>query len=204
MKLYYSPGACSLAPHIVVREAALAAELEKVDLAKKTTETGADYRQINPKGYVPALKLDDGSVLTENAAILQFLGDQAPEAGLIPEPLTIERYRLIEWLTFISTEVHKAFSPLFNPQLPDAARQQTIAKLEDRFGYLEQRFAGREFLQGDRFTVADAYLFTVLRWTKVHNLDLSPYPRLRAYRGGIAARAAVSRALEEEGLLEKA
>ena len=143
MKLYYAPGACSLAPHITAREAGLALDLEKVDLKTHRTETGADYRQVNPKGYVPALQLEDGALLTENAAVLQYLGDQAPEAGLLPRPGAFDRYRVVEWLTFVSTELHKGFGPLFNPQLPEAAREQTIAKLKDRLGYLDGRLAGR-------------------------------------------------------------
>jgi glutathione S-transferase len=204
MKLYYAPGACSLAPHIVAREAGLRLDLEKVDLKSHTTETGANFRDINPKGYVPALKLDDGALLTENAAILQYLGDQAPEAGLLPPAGDFERYRVVEWLTFISTELHKGFGPLFNPQLPAAAREQTIAKLNDRFAYLQGRLDGREFAHGPRFTVADAYLFTVLGWTQAHNIDLSPYPALKAYRERLSARAGVRQALQEEGLLEAA
>jgi glutathione S-transferase len=204
MKLYYAPGACSLAPHITAREAGLALDLEKVDLKTHRTETGADYRQVNPKGYVPALQLEDGALLTENAAVLQYLGDQAPEAGLLPRPGAFDRYRVVEWLTFVSTELHKGFGPLFNPQLPEAAREQTIAKLKDRLGYLDGRLAGREFLHGDRFTVADAYLFTVLSWTKVHNIDLGPYPALRAYIERLGQRPGVRQALKEEGLLEAA
>jgi glutathione S-transferase len=204
MKLYYTPGACSLAPHIAAREGGLALDLVKVDLKTHRTEAGADYREVNPKGYVPALQLDDGAVLTENAAVLQYLGDQAPEAGLLPKPGGFDRYRVVEWLTFVSTELHKGFGPLFNPELPAAARDQTIAKLKDRFGYLDGRLAGREFLHGDRFTVADAYLFTVLGWTKVHNIDLGPYPALRAYLERLGERPGVRQALKEEGLLEAA
>lgn len=204
MKLYYAPGACSLAPHIVAREAGLRLDLEKVDLKSHTTETGANYRDINPKGYVPALRLDDGSVLTENAAILQYLGDQAPEAGLLPKPGDFARYRVIEWVTFISTELHKGFSPLFNSQLPAPAREQALAKLKDRFAYLEGRLSGREFAHGERFTIADAYLFNVLGWTQVHKIDLAPYPALKAYRDRLSTRRGVTQALQEEGLLETA
>ncbi|ACG80227.1 glutathione S-transferase (plasmid) [Phenylobacterium zucineum HLK1] len=205
MKLYYAPGACSLAPHIVIREADLSADLERVDLAAKKTEHGDDFRSINPKGYVPALKLDDGPLLTENAAILQYLGDRAgEEAGLIPAAGTIERYRLIEWLTFVSTELHKGFSPLFNPAFPDEARKLTRAKLAERLGWLNEHFADHEFLHAERFSVADAYLFTVLSWTKRHAIDLQPYPNVKRFQNRIAERPAVQKALGEEGLLEQA
>lgn len=205
MKLYYAPGACSLAPHIVLREADLPAELEKVDLAAKKTERGEDFRAINRKGYVPALKLDDGTLLTENAAILQYLGDRAGEpAGLIPAAGTVERYHLIEWLTFVSTELHKGFGPLFNPAFPEDARRLTLAKLAERFDFLNEHFAEREFLYGNRFSVADAYLFTVLSWTKRHAIDLQPYPNVKRFQDRIADRPAVQRALREEGLLEQA
>lgn len=205
MKLYYAPGACSLAPHIVLREANLSAELEKVDLAAKKTESGADFRTINPKGYVPALQLDDGGLLTENAAILQYLGDRAGHrAGLIPAAGTTERYRLIEWITFVSTELHKGFSPLFNPAFPEAARDLTRKKLAERFAFLDRHFADAVYLHGDQFSVADAYLYTVLTWTQRHALDLQPYPNLKAYQARVGSRPAVQQALREEGLLQQA
>jgi len=205
MRLYYAPGACSLAPHIVVREAGLPVELEKVDLAAKKTERGDDFRTINPKGYVPTLKLDDGALLTENAAILQYLGDQAGEsAGLIPPAGTRERYRVVEWLTFLSTELHQNFGVFFIPNYPEEARNLTRAKLAERLRFLEEHFAGGgAYLNGERFSVADAYLFTVLGWTKRHGIDMQPYPNLRAYQARVAERPAVQRALREEGLLEQ-
>jgi glutathione S-transferase len=205
MRLYYAPGACSLAPHIVAREADLPIELEKVDLAAKKTERGDDFRTINSKGYVPTLKLDDGAVLTENAAILQYLGDRAGEAaGMIPAGGTLERYRVIEWLTFVSTELHKNFGVFFIPNYPEEARNLTRAKLAERLRFLEEHFAdGGAHLNGERFSVADAYLFTVLTWTKRHAIDLQPYPNLRAYQTRIAERPAVQQALREEGLLEQ-
>lgn len=204
MKLYYAPGACSLAPHIVVREAALPVDLEKVDLAEKRTEGGDDFRAINRKGYVPTLKLDDGSVLTENAAILQYLGDRAAEnADLIPPAGTGERYRAVEWLTFVSTELHKSFSVFFIPGYPEEARNLTRAKLAERFRFLDEHLADKPYLLGERFGVADAYLFTVLNWTKRLAIDLQPFPNLRAYQERIAERPAVQTSLREEGLLEQ-
>lgn len=203
MRLYYAPGACSLAPHIVAREANLPVELERVDLAAKKTEAGEDFRQINPKGYVPTLRLEDGAVLTENAAVLQYLGDRGAEAsGLIPAPGTVERYRVVEWLTFISTELHKGFGVFFIPNYPQDAREIARAKLADRLRYVDEQLAGRPYLMGERFSVADAYLFTVLTWTKRHAIDMQPYPNLRAYQERVAERPAVQTALREEGLIE--
>lgn len=205
MKLYYAPGACSLAPHIVIREADLPAELEKVDLAVKKTDSGTDFRIINPKGYVPALELEDGTLLTENAAILQYLGDRAGErAGLIPLAGSPERYRLLEWLTFVSTELHKSFGVFFIPGYPDEAKNLTRAKLAERLKFVNDHLDGRAYLHGERFSVADAYLYTVLTWTERHSIDLQPHPHLKAYRDRVAARAAVQQALREEGLVEQA
>jgi glutathione S-transferase len=204
MKLYYSPGACSLAPHIVAREAGLPVSLEKVDLATRTTETGAAFQSINPKGYVPALALEDGGVLTEVAALLQYLADRAPQAALIPPHGTLERYRVIEWLTFISSEIHKGFGPLWSPGTPEATRAATLEKLSRRFALLDEHLAGRPYLTGDAFTVADAYLFTVVSWSPILSVDLAPFPNLRAYLQRIAARPAVRQALSAEGLLKEA
>lgn len=204
MRLYYAPGACSLAPHIVAREADLPVELERVDLAAKKTERGEDFRAINPKGYVPTLKLDDGAVLTESAAILQYLGDRAGEGGgLIPPAGTTERYRVIEWLTFVSTELHKGFGAFFIPGYPEEAKALTRGKLAERLRFLEDHFADHVYLQGERFSVADAYLFTVLTWTKRHAIDMQPFPHLRAYQAHIAERPGVQAALREEGLSEQ-
>jgi glutathione S-transferase len=204
MKLFYSPGACSLAPHIVAREAGLRLDLERVDLGSGKTEGGATFADLNPKGYVPALSLDNGEVLTEVSALVQYLGDQAVQTGLVPAAGTIERYRLLEWLGFIATEIHKGFGPLWNPQAPEAMK--TIAKnnLAKRFAYIDQRLAGGPYLTGDRFTVADAYLFTVTNWTNYHGIDLKPYPNLKAYMERVGARPRVRDALAAEGLLKEA
>ena len=204
MKLYYYPGACSLAPHIVAREAGIPLTLEKVDLANRTTETGANYLAINPKGYVPALGLEDNSVLTEASAIIQYLADSQSAAGLAPAAGTIERYRLLEWLGFISTEIHKGFGPLWNPATPDAVKTATKERLATRFAYLDEALGKQPFLMGDKFTIADAYLFTVVNWTNFHGIDLSPFPNLQAFQARVSARPAVQQALEAEGLLKQA
>lgn len=204
MKLYYSPGACSLAPHIVAREAGLPITLEKVDLSKHVTETGANFRTVNPKGYVPAITLQDGSLLTEAAAVLQYLADQQPSAGLAPANGTAERYRLIEWLTFISSEIHKGFGPLWNPATPDAVKTATKERLATRFAYLDEVLAKQPFLMGQTFTVADAYLFTVVNWTNFHNIDISPFKNLSAFQARVASRPKVQEALVEEGLKQAA
>jgi glutathione S-transferase len=204
MKLYYTPGACSLAPHIVALEAGVRLDLEKVDLRSARTETGAAFAEINPKGYVPALALDTGEVLTEVSALVQYLADQAPGSGLAPAAGTIERYRLLEWLGFISTEIHKGFGPLWKPDTPEAAKTIARNNLAKRFAYLDGRLAGGAFLLGDRFTVADAYLFTVTNWTNFHAIDLSPYPNLKAYMERVAGRPKVREAMNAEGLLKEA
>jgi glutathione S-transferase len=202
MKLYYAPGACSLSPHIVAREAGIAIELEKVDLRAHKTENGEDFMAVNPKGYVPALKLDDGSVLTEGPAIVQYLADQKPASKLAPAAGTLERYRLQEWLAFIGTELHKSFGPLFNPATPDAVKQTAKANIEKRLAYLNDQLAKRQFLLGDTFTAADAYAFTILNWTNFVGMDLKAYPNVAAYSGRIAARPKVQEALKAEGLVK--
>jgi glutathione S-transferase len=202
MKLYYSPGACSLAPHIVSREAGLDIELEKVDLGAKKTSSGSDFLAVNPKGYVPALQLDNGEVLTEAAALVQYLADQAPQSGLAPAAGTMERYRLIEWLTFISSELHKGLGALFNPKLSDDSKQASKEKIAVRLGWLDKQLAGRDYLTGSRFSVADAYAFTILNWSGMLNVDLSPYANIRAYMDRVAARPKVQDALRAEGLLK--
>lgn len=202
MKLYFSPGACSLSPHIVLREAGLAHTLEKVSLASKTTASGTDFRTINPKGYVPALQLDNGEVLTEGPAIVQYLADLVPAKGLAPAAGSFERYRLAEWLNFISTELHKSFSPLFQPDTPAETKQAARARLEARFGFVAERLAGKDYLLGNQFSVADAYLFTVLGWTAHVKLDLAPWPVLQAYQQRVAARPAVREAMTAEGLIK--
>lgn len=201
MKLYYSPGACSLSPHIVLNEGGFNFEIEKVTLATKKTETGADYTTINPNGYVPALILDGGEILTEGPAIIQYLADRAPEKRLVPLAGTIQRYQLMEWLNFISTELHKGFSPLFNPKTPEDWKTVVKAQLARRFRYVDQKLQGKNWLMGEDFTVADAYLFTVLSWSKHVGVDLSPWPQMIAYLDRVASRPAVQAALKAEGLL---
>jgi glutathione S-transferase len=199
MKLYYSPGACSLSTHIILREAGYPFELEKVDLASKKTASGGNYTEVNPKGYVPALQLDDGQVLTENIAIDEYLADQRQESGLAPKTGTFERYRLVEWLAFISTEIHKQFGPLFKPGTPDATKQAQKDQLAKRFDYLAAELTNKQYLMGD-FTVADAYLFTVLNWAPKMQIDMSRWPALEMYQKRVAARPQVQAALKAEGL----
>lgn len=201
MKLYYSPGACSLSPHIVLNEGGFSFETEKVDLATKKTESGGDYTAINPNGYVPALVLKDGEVLTEGSAIIQYLADRVPEKKLAPLADTMERYRLQEWLNFISTELHKAFAPLFNPNAPEEWKTQMKDLLARRFDYVSKKLDGKQYLMGDTFTSADAYLFTVLGWGQWVAVDLSPWPVLTSYVSRVAARAAVHATLKAEGLV---
>ncbi|WBF43449.1 glutathione transferase GstA [Serratia rubidaea] len=200
MKLFYKAGACSLSPHIVLREAGLDFSAEKVDLANKTTESGADYLTINPKGQVPALLLDDGSLLTEGVAIVQYLADRVPDRQLIPPAGTLSRYHAIEWLNFVASELHKGFSPLFNPKTPEEYLAIARAKLEQHFRYLDDTLAQQHYLLGSRFSVADAYLFTVLRWAVALQFDLQRYPNLAGYMKRVAARPAVAAALNAEGL----
>ena len=202
MKLYYSPGACSLAPHIVLREAGFEYDLEKVSLAAKKTASGEDFTQINPKGYVPVLKLDDGHMLTEGPAIDQYLADKKPTSGLAPANGTMERYHLIEWLNFISTELHKQFGPLFKPSTPQETRQTQVDLLGKRFDYVVDQLKNKQYLTGDVFTIADAYLFTVLNWGDVLKLDMSKWPVLQKYVARVAARPQVQAALKAEGLLK--
>ena len=198
MKLFYFPGACSLSPHIVLREVGAKFDLVKVDLAAKKTDAGEDFLRVNPRGYVPALQLDDGSVIVEGPAIVQYLADRNPSAGLAPGPADRKRYDLQSWLTFIGTEVHKQFSPLFNPNSAEAQKAASVQALKGRFAYLEKELGTRPYLMGDTYTVADAYLFVVLSWAAYVKLELSP--TLQAYQGRIAARPAVQAALKAEGL----
>jgi glutathione S-transferase len=201
MKLYYAPGVCSLSPHIVAREAGLPLTLVRVDNKNKKTESGEDYRAINPKGYVPLLELDNGVRLSEGPAIVQYLADLAPAAKLAPANGTLERYQLQEWLNFITSEVHKQFSPLFDATMPEEAKEKFRTKLATRFDWIVQQLQGRDFLMGS-FSVADAYLFVVLRWTKFTGPDLARWPVLQAYVERIAARPHVQEALKAEGLLK--
>jgi glutathione S-transferase len=199
MKLYYSPAACSLAPHIVAREAGLDIALEKVDLGAKKTETGRDYLSINPKGAVPALELADGDVLTENAIVLQFLADKALQSELVISE-GMARWHFLELVNFIATELHKGFAPLWDSRTSSAGREIAVENLSKRFGILERRLGDQPYLTGETFTIADAYAYAVLNWTKIHNIDLSRWPRLVAFLKRVAGRPAVRRALTEEGL----
>jgi glutathione S-transferase len=202
MKLFYTPGASSLFPHIVLCELGLPHDLEKVDLKRHATADGRDYYAINPKGYVPALQLDDGQLLTEGPAIVQYLADLKPEAGLLPPAGTLERARVQEWLTFIGTEIHKSFSPLFRADASEDWKAAARANVDRRLGYVDQALAGREHLTGSQFSVADAYLFTVLSWARYMQIDLAPWPALAAFQARVAARPAVQAALQSEGLLK--
>ncbi len=199
MKLYYSPGACSLSPHIVAEEAGLKLDYVKVDLKGHKTEDGGDYYAVNPKGYVPALGLDDGSVLAEGPAIVQYLADQNPGSGLAPKAGTFARYKLQEWLTFIGTEIHKSFAPLFGGG-SDEAKAQSREKIAKRFVYVDGELAGKQYLLGDGFTAADAYLFVMLFWAGAMKIDISSLSNLTAYRARVGARPGVQAALKAEGL----
>jgi glutathione S-transferase len=198
MKLYYAPGACSLAVHITLRELGLPFEAIAVSLARKTTRDGRDYTAINPKGYVPALELEGGAILTEVTAILQYLADLKPEAGLAPPNGTLERTRLQEWLGFINSELHKGFGPLFNPGSPEATRESARTLIARRLGYVAQVLAGSPYLQGAGYTVADAYLGTVLGWTGLVGIELAGWPQLVEYQARIEARPAVAAARAAE------
>jgi len=202
MKLYYFPGACSFAPHLVAREAGISLDLEKVDLGSRRTASGEDYATVNPKGYVPALRLDDGSVLTEVSALIQYLADLAPACGLIPAAGTMERYRVLEWIGYIATEIHKGFGPLWNAKLAPEARAAAVAALARRLDLVEQVLARQPYLAGQGFSVVDAYLFTVASWAPWVKLDMAPWPKLREYLARIAARPKVQEALAAEGLSE--
>lgn len=201
MRLYFSPGACSLSPNIVAHELGLPLTLDKI--TNKKTSDGTDFWSINPKGYVPALVLDDGELLTEGTAIVQYLADQKPEAGLIPAPGTRERYRVLEMLGFINSELHKTYTPLFNPASSEELRAERIAYLRKRYALVEAQLAGKSYLFGEQFTVADAYLFTVTGWARFLKLDFSEFPNLMAFQGRVAARPAVQDAMAAEGLIKK-
>ena len=198
MKLYYAHGACSLSPHIVLREAGFDFDIEQVDLGTGKTATGIDFKSINPKGYVPALELDDGEILTEGAAIVQYLADQKPDANLAPPPGSLDRFRVGEWLIFVSSELHQGMEHLFNPAFPDDARTLVIARVEKRFDYLDDYFKDRSYLWNGAFTIADAYCFTVLGWTKYFDIDLGRWANLKRYSDGIAARPSVLAAVAAE------
>ena len=198
MKLFLKPGACSLSPHIVLRELGLPFETERVDTKAQKTASGKDFRTLNAKGYVPTLQLDDGQVLTEGAVIVQYLADREPAAQLAPAPGTMERYRLQEWLNYIASELHKSYSPLF--RAAEEQRPPLRDALAAKLAYVASQLGERRFLLGDRFTVADAYLFTVLRWNPNVGIDLARWPALKAYMERVQARPAVQAALEAEGL----
>lgn len=200
MKLYYSPGACSLSPHIVLREAGLAFDLEKTSTKDKTTASGADYWKINTKGYVPALQLDSGEILTEGPAIVQYIADQKPESGLAPRAGSMERYRLQEWLNFITSEMHKGIGGMFNPAMPAEFKAVVIGNVEKRLAWIDGQLKGKDYLMGAQFTVADAYLFTVLRWTGFMKISLEQFPEIKAYMARVEARPRVQEALVAEGL----
>ena len=202
MKLYYMPGACSLSPHIVALEAGLAVQLEKVDGKTKRTASDADFLQINPKGYVPALELDTGEVLTEGPAIVQYLADLKPESGLAPPNGTLPRYQLQAWLGYINSEMHKTFSPLFNPASSDELKAERTAYLKRRYGYIEGVLAKQPYLLGQSFSVGDAYLFTVTNWARLVSLDLSAFRALVDFQQRVEARPAVQAAMRAEGLVK--
>lgn len=202
MKLYYGPGACSLAPHIVAREAGIALTLDRVDWKNGKFESGELLANVNPKGYVPVIRLDDGSTFTETGAMIQYLADRNPASKLAPALGTMERYRLMEWINYISTELHKGFGPLWKADNPQSVKDATLAALNKRFAYLDAHFDKHQYLLGDTFTAADAYLFTVVNWKNFLNVDTSAYPNLNAFMTRVAARPHVQEALKAEGLVK--
>jgi glutathione S-transferase len=204
MKLYYSPGACSLSPHIALLEAGLPHDLVKVDLRAKKLENGDDYLKVNPKGQVPALALDSGELITEGPVIVQIIADQATSKNLAPAHGSSERYKLLEWLNFITAELHKNFGPMFSPVLADEAKAFFKDRVMAKFKYIDSQMAGRDYLMGSHFTVADGYLFTMLSWADRMKFDLSAMPHLAAYKARVAARPKVQEALVREGLTKAA
>ena len=204
MKLYYSPGACSLSPHIALLEAGLPYDLVKVDVRAKKLENGDDYLAVNPKGQVPALRLDSGEVVTEGPVIVQMIADKVADKHLAPARDSAERYKLLEWLNFITTELHKNFSPLFNPAIPDDVKNFFRDRIMGKFKYADSQLAGRDYLMGKQFTVADGYLYTMLRWADGHKFDLSALPNLMAFKARVEARPKVQEALAKEGLAKAA
>lgn len=204
MKLYYSPGACSLSPHIVSREAGLPVDLVKVDTKTKKVEDGSDFLAINPVGVVPVLTLDNNETLTEGPAIVQYLADMKPESGLMPKQGSFERYRVLEWLNFITSELHKQFTPLFKPNTPDDYKAIAKENVLKAFKRVNTVLADKPYLTGDTFTVADAYLFVVSNWARFHNIDLAQWPNLSAFMERVKARPAVQEAMKAEGLIKAA
>ena len=204
MKLYYSPGACSLSPHIALLEAGLPYDLIKVDLRAKKLENGDDFLKVNPKGQVPVLSLDSGELVTEGPVIVQMIADQAAAKNLAPPRDSAERYKLLEWLNFITSEVHKNFGPLFSPVLADEAKAFFKDRAIGKFKYVDGQLSGHDYLMGKQFTVADGYLFVMLAWADRNKFDLSGLSNLKAYQARVAARPAVQAALKMEGLLQAA
>ena len=200
MKLYFTPGACSLSPHIILEETNTPVTLVKTDIGAKKIDGGSDFRSKNPLGYVPALELDDGTILTEGPAIVQYIADKAGATQIAPANGTLERYQMQSWLNFISTELHKGFSPLFNKSLPEAAKPIVLERLAARFAHLDKHFAGNDYLMGKTYTLPDAYAFTVMRWAAPLNVDMSGYPNIHAFMKRVASRPAVQAALKAEGL----
>ncbi|MEO8740386.1 MAG: glutathione transferase GstA [Casimicrobiaceae bacterium] len=204
MKLYFSPGACSLSPHIALLEAGLAFTPVKTSTKTHKLDDGTDFYSINEKGYVPVLELDSGERLTEGPAIVQYIADRSPGSGLAPAAGTLERYRLQEWLNFITSELHKQYGPLFDPATPAEYKSTQIAKIGKRYDWLAEQLKGKDYLMGKQFTVADAYLFTVMRWSQLVGIDLAKWPVLTAYLERVAARPKVQQALVAEGLVKQA
>ena len=200
MKLFYMPGACSLAPHIVAKEAGIDLELVKVDGKTKTTETAQDFLATNPNGYVPALVLPDGELMTEASVLVQYLADQKPESGLMPAAGVMERYRVQQWLAFVATELHKVFGSFFKPNTPEATKEINRELLGKRIAYVDGKLEGRSYLTGDVFTAADAYLWTILGWARLVGIDLSSFANIQRFLGTVGARPAVQQALRAEGL----
>lgn len=202
MKLYYAPGACSMAPHIVAREAGHAVDLVRVDIPNKKTADGGDYWKINPKGYVPTLVLDDGQAITEVGVICQYLADQKPESKLVPKAGSMERYRQMEALNFAATEVHKQIGALFNPQMTPEMKTVQLGVIDRRLNALEEMLDGKAYIMGEKFSAADAYLFTVLNWTHPLKLDVSKWPNIKTYMARVAARPKVQETMSAEGLIK--
>ncbi|WP_288878123.1 glutathione transferase GstA [uncultured Kosakonia sp.] len=200
MKLFYKPGACSLASHIALREAGKEIALISVDLMKKRLEDGEDFFAINPKGQVPALLLDDNTLITEGVAIMQYVADNAPQSLLLPAVGTLPRYKALEWLNYIATELHKGFTPLFRPDTPEEYKPTVRAQLEKKLHYVNDSLSGNGWISGEHFTIADGYLFTVLRWAHAVKLDMSGFGNIESYMSRVAARPAVAAALSAEGI----
>lgn len=200
MKLYFAPGACSLAPHIASSELGIPLDLEQVDIREKKTKSGKDYWTINPKGQVPLLEMDNGERLSEVPVILQYLSDQKPAAGLSPAAGSAERYRMLEWLNFVTSEMHKTYGPMFRPTTPDEFKKLSREVIGRRLEWLDKQLAGKHYLMGDKFTLADMYMFVVLRWSPIVGVDLSRYPNVKAYADRVAARPKVAEVLTAEGL----